>query len=833
MTQKSKMDRLAEHLAWLDEHRGNSRAGETLSNQDALSTMKVNLDDLEQAISQAMESPAEWEFEKDVYFQRALSFSEDLVDLRLLESPRAISSVDDRVGIVFGNYRIDEFLAQGGMGAVYRATHTSLDRVVALKTLTSSRLNHRKSIARFQREMKAVGRLNHPNIVKALDAGEVDGVHYIAMELVDGIDLSTLLKRSGTLAIPDACEIIRQAAEGLQYIHEKGLVHRDIKPSNIMLTRDGKVKILDLGLAHVSGLLEGDELTRTGQVMGTLDYMAPEQSLDAGKVDIRADIFSLGVTFYKLLTGESPYGKQSFSNLLKKMRAILQDQLPSIRVRCPELPKPLVSIIDRMLVKEVKRRFDVPEILSAELSVHCKGAELKKVAFLAMDSFDSVAKAHFQPITNSLTRQYKYRGIAFALFVCVMLLMPVLVERAQRPPQRPVSQENQFPQSDVESAKSTAGNEALSQPLFEEASLPAFPEDAYWEIEPLPGTDRIEPEYFHEEILTVVGTSLDTVGNTHRGFLWTPDKQTFEPWDTKTTQIQECLGMTKDGRQVLCRSFMHSLRWEEDKGFLNLNRLNYFLPEKYCVSSHEFVGVIPVKGKFKQLGKLRIVDKFQESKVQNLGTPDADASMRLVDANNDGSTVIIQTVNATRDFGGDYWIWTEERGFSPLPPSFLPGSKLTTISESGNMVVGVTPAHELMIHNCSEGIGWKVPDSQGRMSHWISNDGSIVFGSKHGGDGWVILPNAPGPQPLMTLLRSRYSKVIPQKLVVPKGISSSGGYLWGILDHASQAQVVGWVLSTETVHPNFDQFWEESQVVPLNAKKDAVVTNIMPKVSIK
>ena len=204
--------------------------------------------------------------------------------------------------------------------------------------------------------MKLVGKLNHPRIVKAYDAGEVEGIPYLAMELVEGIDLSTLVKRGGTLAIEDACEVIRQAAEGLQYIHKQGLVHRDIKPSNLMLTTHGEVKILDLGLAQIRMQGDDEELTRSGQVMGTLDYMAPEQALDSSKVDHRADIYSLGVTFYKLLTGATPFDRKNFGNPLQKTRAMLNEESPAVSVNRPDFPVELDLLVKRMLVRNPEDR---------------------------------------------------------------------------------------------------------------------------------------------------------------------------------------------------------------------------------------------------------------------------------------------------------------------------------------------------------------------------------------------------------------------------------------------------------------------------------------------
>lgn len=162
------------------------------------------------------------------------------------------------------DYRLVSVLGTGGMGTAYKAVHTKLDRIFALKLLSTRRTGSTEAIARFKREMKAIGKLDHPVIVRATDAGEEEGQHFLAMEFVDGFDVAELLERHGPLSMPDACEIIRQAATGLQHVHEQGLVHRDIKPSNLMVTADGQVKILDLGLALLGEQQDGmDELQRS------------------------------------------------------------------------------------------------------------------------------------------------------------------------------------------------------------------------------------------------------------------------------------------------------------------------------------------------------------------------------------------------------------------------------------------------------------------------------------------------------------------------------------------------------------------------------------------
>src|SRR4051812_37925435 len=194
-----------------------------------------------------------------------------------------------------GRYEILEKLASGGMGAVYRARHVELGKVVALKVLPAGDLSE-VSLARFKNEMRAIGRLHHPHIVAAHDAGDIDGVHYLAMDLVDGVDLARLVKRHGRLSVADACEAVRQAALGLQHAFEKGLVHRDVKPSNLMLARGGLVQVLDLGLARACEDSPSERLTSKGAMLGTADYLAPEQWEHPHAADTRADIYSLRCT---------------------------------------------------------------------------------------------------------------------------------------------------------------------------------------------------------------------------------------------------------------------------------------------------------------------------------------------------------------------------------------------------------------------------------------------------------------------------------------------------------------------------------------------------------
>ncbi len=252
-----------------------------------------------------------------------------------------------------GQYELLQQIGRGGMGTVWRAMHLRLKRSVAVKLLPVDRLRDPQAVARFHQEMEAVGRLDHSNLVRAHDAGDVDGQHYLVMELLDGVDLSHLVRKNGPLAIPDACEAVRQAALGLQYAHEHDLVHRDVKPSNLMLTPDGVVKVLDLGLARLVEQAEPDaELTGTDQVMGTGDYIAPEQVDDARGADHRADIYSLGCTLYYLLAGQAPFGDPKHPTFVKKVMAHTQEPAPDIRQVRHDVPEDLGELVGRLLAKQ-------------------------------------------------------------------------------------------------------------------------------------------------------------------------------------------------------------------------------------------------------------------------------------------------------------------------------------------------------------------------------------------------------------------------------------------------------------------------------------------------
>ena len=280
--------------------------------------------------------------------------------------------------VSLGPYALHGLLGQGAMGKVYAATHTSLKRKVALKVLPANYCSDPARVARFVREMEAVGRLDHPNIVRATDAGEFGGTYFIAMEFIEGIDVEDLASK-GRLDRGVACEIVRQAAAGLQHIQENGLVHRDIKPSNLMVTKQGVVKILDLGIARLREDNEVGTLTADGGLMGTPDYIAPEQVLDLGNVDIRADIYSLGCTLYRLLSGRPPFDGPSYSTNMAKVVGHTQKE-PTPISEFAEISPEMAAVVQRMMSKDRENRFQSPAEVVATMCQWANGNALPNLA---------------------------------------------------------------------------------------------------------------------------------------------------------------------------------------------------------------------------------------------------------------------------------------------------------------------------------------------------------------------------------------------------------------------------------------------------------------------
>ena len=252
-------------------------------------------------------------------------------------------------------YRILKKLGEGGMGAVYKAEHRLMGRVVALKVVNPHLVRDAVAIARFQQEVQAAARLKHPHIVTAHDAEQVGNCHLLVMEYVEGLNLARLVEAEGPLPIGRACDLLRQVALGLQHAHDQGMVHRDVKPQNLMLTFHSQVKILDFGLARLGGDQTGDRgLTLAGEVVGTPDYLAPEQIRDSRCVDHRADLYSLGCTAYFLLAGQVPFATET---IFEKLFAHAEKEPIPVEQLRPEIPKALGDVVRKLMAKRPEERY--------------------------------------------------------------------------------------------------------------------------------------------------------------------------------------------------------------------------------------------------------------------------------------------------------------------------------------------------------------------------------------------------------------------------------------------------------------------------------------------
>jgi eukaryotic-like serine/threonine-protein kinase len=297
-------------------------------------------------------------------------------------------------------YQILGIIGQGGMGTVFKGYHTNLKRFVAIKTLRVDRTKRPELVHRFLREMEAIGQMDHPNVVRASDAGEKNGVLHLVMEYLIGLDLGRLVADRGRLEVVDACELTRQAALGLDYIHQT-LVHRDIKPSNLMLTSAGLVKILDLGLARLHDAEAGDgERTPEGCVMGSYDYLAPEQATASTQVDGRADQYSLGCTLFKLLTGRAPFSGPEYDTLAKKLFAHCQVPLTAVE-HFNSLPEGLRPVLLRMTAKDAGERYPTAREVAGVLAPFAVGSRPLQL----LGELKQAAETAVQPLPHPLTEE--------------------------------------------------------------------------------------------------------------------------------------------------------------------------------------------------------------------------------------------------------------------------------------------------------------------------------------------------------------------------------------------------------------------------------------------
>ena len=365
-----------------------------------------NLEDL--GIMSASEIRAFWTANTENAVQPdPQSLAGQLVRAKKLTKYQAVRVYQNKhQGLLLGkNYLIEEQIGQGGMGVVFRALHRRMDRVVAIKILQRSITRSEQVGLRFEREVKAAAKLIHPNIVTAFDADKHKGRDFLVMEYVQGKDLGEHLKRTGRFTVPMALDCVIQAATGLQYAHESGVIHRDIKPQNMLLDGNGCVKILDMGLVLSEDLKShgsDKDLTDDHQIMGSVDYMSPEQAEDISNVDARADIYSLGCTLFRLLTGVPPYKRDK---LVQKLVAHRQDPIPSLSDFRDDIPEKLNLVFQRMLAKKpADRQQDMNEVIqelsSCQLSESTEIPVSEKVTATENAAFEMNSGSSYLPEDN-------------------------------------------------------------------------------------------------------------------------------------------------------------------------------------------------------------------------------------------------------------------------------------------------------------------------------------------------------------------------------------------------------------------------------------------------
>lgn len=343
-------------------------------------------------------------------------------------------------GRSLGEYQIGKLLGAGGNGLVYLAVHRWLERAVAVKFLNDIQAGDAQAVERFRREAQVAAHLIHPGIVRATDGGTVGSQVFLVTDFVDGLDLTSIVheyqrltRDSIGLRVAEACEIGAQAAAALQFISSKGIVHRDIKPSNIMLDRGGEVRILDLGLARTQH--HGHTMTATGQVMGTIDYMAPEQASDPRRVSHLADIYSLGCTLYFLLTGRPPLDTAGTESLAAKLMATLDREPPALGKFSKDIPNKLEDLIHRMMDKDPTKRPQTFAIITKELQNFASGANLPA---LLTSSAGQLASQRTVKTESSIDQMADWieRGMIYAVLMLGVFFGFIEADPIVRPGQR-------------------------------------------------------------------------------------------------------------------------------------------------------------------------------------------------------------------------------------------------------------------------------------------------------------------------------------------------------------------------------------------------------------
>jgi serine/threonine protein kinase len=268
-------------------------------------------------------------------------------------------------GTMLGPYRLDSFVGGGGMGAVFRAHDTTLDRVVAVKVLSRAQSADEDMLRRFRNEAQSAARLDHENIGRVHAVGSDRGWHYIVFEFIEGRNLRDLVREEGPFAVGRAIDVAIQVADALEHASEREVVHRDIKPSNIVITPAGRARLVDMGLARLAPAAGDADLTASGMTLGTFDYISPEQARDPRAADVRSDLYSLGCTLFFMLAGRAPFAE---GTMVQKLLQHQQDPPPPINALRPDVPDRLAAILARLMAKDPNDRYQRPAVLAADLA---------------------------------------------------------------------------------------------------------------------------------------------------------------------------------------------------------------------------------------------------------------------------------------------------------------------------------------------------------------------------------------------------------------------------------------------------------------------------------
>ena len=642
------------------------------------------------------------------------------------------------------HFELEEPIGVGGMAAVIRARDTQLDRVVALKILPPQSAADPDQVRRFEREARAAARLDHENIARVYYCGEDQGLHFIAFEYVEGENLRDMIARRGRIPVSEATQYVLQVARGLAHAAERGVVHRDIKPSNIIVTASGVVKLIDMGLART---LEPSaaELTQSGATLGTFDYISPEQALDPRLADTRSDIYSLGCTFYHMLTGRPPTPEGTAA---RKLHFHQNERPVDPRYYNPEIPRELVLILGRMLAKQPHKRYQHPQELVEDLQA------------VLQEWSQNHRRTGSRPALQRLSGQ-KYRG-GFAWLAALAVICGVAVASWLESHRSPIPGED------------TSGNRYERATSNNQTHGPWFPNPSAVVSTPPASTGPNDSgtAVVQEPVIREVQDASElreAIADTDRTNKWSQLRLTADFYDLGQLWTSEGSALLRLGRGQVTLEPVGDRRptlaldltadeipeqtlavWQLHGGILTLRRVRLVLR---LPSAEIHVAMFQVLQ-----GQLEL----QDCEIEVEGSPSDDrASVFLVTGNNDGPrkislyrSILVSSVSFFR-LVSPAQVSLEHCGLGPAPTPVVFQSSQTTpepsASPSGEEVAAANS------HTASESVkkrGATGEFSLQQCTWWLASGPAILF---YGGPAWdvhltrCILAQVSGEQPAVML----------------------------------------------------------------------------------